>query len=161
MEGIIREATTEEKRDFIDIGFKSRNTAEAKFTEELQKQEKLCGNTKPFASQVARLEFKDHYDRQAELSKRKNGYVDPNDIKPFKVEWSRYSDLKNFDIIGNGERVDDYLTKINPGLTIKAKWTMYRFKGYSNTYRLMESGPESIERAQLVRIKLDNPKVIK
>jgi len=137
---------------FIQIGTK---TAEDIFLKELQLHEKNCTKEgKPFASAIAKIEWEDHYKEQAKLSMRRNGYVRLEDIKPIKVDWERYSDLKNFEEIESGERVDDYLTKVNPGLLVKVKFKKYRFKGFSNTYRVMEDGPSAINRATFARKKL-------
>lgn len=145
---IIRQPSEEEKKDFVDIS-RSRQTAEEKFKRELVKQEKQATiEGKPFAARVALDEWNEHYQNQAKLQIRKYGYVKPEEVQPLKMDWKKYSDLKNFELIDEGYKVDDYLTKINPGLTVMVKWKKYQFKGYSNTYRVMESGPDAIARAK-------------
>jgi hypothetical protein len=152
MDSIIREPTKDELRDFTPIISPSRagkKSTEQKFLEELsQKVQAALKTGKPFAERVARDDFYDHYNQQAKLSLRKNGYVDPDDIKPVKMDWAKYSDLKNFDVEEEGEINDEFLTKRNPGLSVNVKFTKYKFKGYSNIYMVMEDGPSAIRRAK-------------
>ena len=158
MEGIIREPTIDEKKDFQDIGTK-RRTVEESFTVVLKKHEtEATKKGVPFATQVAKIEWDDHYQEQAKLSMRRHGFVNPEDIKPIEMDWAKYSDLKNFELIDEGERVDDYLTKVNPGLTVRIKWKKYRYIGFSYTYRIMESGPDAINRAIKFRKDLETGK---
>ena len=154
---IIREPTEQEKKDFTDISFKDKNTARIKFEEELAKKEQeAIKKGMPFAKQIARMEFNDYYEDQATKSIRKNGYIDLNDIKPLKIDWKKYSDINNFELIDEGEEYDPQLTKHNPGLNVKIAWKKYKFKGYANTFTVMEDAVNALNRAQAHKKKLDN-----
>lgn len=65
-----------------------------------------------------------------------------------KTNWKKYSNLDNFELLEEGERLDEHLTKINPGLHVMAKWIKYKFNGFFGTYKVMEDGPSSIKRAR-------------
>lgn len=143
--------------DFVPIeGRKKRKlTAEELFNETLASEEQKAIKTLdkdnvglPFAARAARDDFKDYYDLEVKKNIRLNGYLEPSEIKPLKMNWAKYSDLKNFEIIDEGEAQDEYLTKVNPGLFVQARYKKYQFKGYSNTYSCMEDGPSSLKRAK-------------
>lgn len=156
MNKIIREPTTDEKRDFVPIEGKHKRKLDAKeqFEEDLANQEQKAIKTEkngvrlPFAAQPARNDFNDYYELEVKKNIRLNGYLEADEIKPLKMDWSKYSDLKNFEILDEGETQDEYLTKVNPGLFVQAKYIKYKYKGYSNTYTCMEDGPNSLKRAK-------------
>jgi len=114
----------------------------------------------PFAEKVARDQFKDYYESQVKENMRKNGYLDVSEIKPIKMDMSQFSDLKNFELLDEGEIADQQLSKHNPGLDVKIAFKKWKYKGYSNTYTVMESGPEAILRARkkLKELEADTPK---
>ena len=154
---IIRQPTEQEKKDFTDISFKDKNSARAKFEEELAKKgQEAIKKGLPFATKPARDEFNDYYEDQAQKSMRKNGFVDPNDIKPLKMDWKKYSDINNFDMIDEGEINDPQLTKHNPGLNVMIAFKKYKYHGYANTFTVMEDSVSALNRAQEKRKKLDN-----
>lgn len=145
--------------DFIPIeGKKKRKlTAEELFEETLAQEEQKAlktvnkdGLRLPFAAKVARDDFKDYYDLEVKKNIRKNGYLEASEIKPYKMDWTKYSDLKNFEIIDEGETQDEYLTKVNPGLYVQSRFIKYKYNGYSNTYTVMEDGPSALKRAKEV-----------
>ena len=70
------------------------------------------------------------------------------EIKPVKINWNKYSDLSNFEVLEEGETPDEYLTKKHPGLDVRIKKVVYRFKGYSNKYTVMEEPSLAIQRAK-------------
>ena len=146
---IYRKPTEDELKDFIPLVKTSRNkTASEKFREDLNKAEQEATKKGlPFARQVAEDDWKDHYSEQTKTLMRQDGYVDVQKIEPFKVDFNKYSDLKNFEVIEEGETFDADLSKKNPGITVNVKKTVYRYKGYSNKYRVMESGPDAVKRA--------------
>ena len=149
---IIRNPSTEERRDFNPIanaGRKKKPTAEEKFYEDLGNvREKANKKGQPFAETPCKNDFYDHYNQEVKKSIRKNGYVEPEDIRPVNINWNKYSDLNNFEVVEEGETYDEELTKKNPGLHVTSKWTKYKFKGYSNVYVVMEDGPSAVKRAQ-------------
>ena len=160
MSEIIRSATQEEKRDFTDIGSRDFD-ARKKFETELgNKMQEAAKKGLPFAAKACRDEFNDYYKREVEKSVRKNGYFEPSDVKALKVDFNHYMDLKNFELMEEGERSDGNLTKHNPGLDVKAAYKVYKYNGYANTYTVMESGPDSIlrARAKLRELEAETPK---
>ncbi len=169
MVGIIRAQTPIEKdmtpdtdgdsTGFIPImGPDNKPTAKNVFIRQAKEQEKIAGKKGlPFAMQVALEEFDEYFETQAKISMRKNGYVKADEIKPLKVEWEKYSDLKNFKIVKEDEVPDDNLSNKNPGLNVTAKKIEYRFKGFEKyLYRVMETKENSILRARANRKKLTN-----
>lgn len=98
----------------------------------------------PFAEAVARADVKDIIDSFNKKWKRQ-GFVDSNYKFP-EIDWNKYSDLKNFEVLDEGQVNDKYLSKIHR-LPIFVKYKKYRFKGFSNTYNVMEPEEEAIERA--------------
>lgn len=160
MAGIIRNQTDAEKdltpitsdgdsSGFIPImGPGSSGDAKDVFITEAKKHEKIANKAgRPFAMQVALEEFRDYYENQAKVSMRKNGYVKRDEIKSMKVDWERYSDLKNFDKIGEHDRNDENLTS-RYKLPVYLKTKVYKFKDYRYLYKVMEDGAEALVRAQ-------------
>jgi len=160
MEQIEREPTTDEKRDFTPLRLgapRKKKNAQQLFNEELGlEMQKAIKKKLPFADKVARDDFKDYYEGQVKISIRKNGFLEPSEIKPLKMNWAKYSDLKNFEVIKEDERLDENLSKRNPGLNVMVKLTKYKFAGYSNVYTIMESGPDAVLRAKANLKKLDS-----
>lgn len=157
VDSIIRTPTDEERRDFTPIAEPGkRKTVKEVFIEKLN-EEQAKANKKglPFCDRAAKDDFEEHYESQAKKSMKEHGYVKMEDIKPVKINWEKYSDLKNFELIDEGEVFDEFLTKRNPGLTVNAWKKVYKFKGYSNKYTLMEDGPSSIARAIKARQELE------
>lgn len=151
MAGIIRDPTAEELQDFIPIDRKKKRKPDAKqkFEQKLSDEEQKAMKLKlPFAAQPARLEFNDYYELEVKKNIRLNGYLVIEDIKPFEMDWNKYSDLKNFEVIDEGETVDEHLSRKNPGLNVVFKYTKYKFKGYSNTYTVMEHRDSALRRAK-------------
>ena len=147
---MLREQNTQEKNDFIPISTPRGRvlTPEEKFKKEVIKHEQQAVKEfKPFASQVLNIEFKDNIKEQADKSKKLHGHVKREEIVQPEVDWKRYSDLKNFDLIEEGEQFDDALSKRH-NLSIYIKFKKYRFKQYSYEYTIMEDPNKSIQRAR-------------
>ena len=154
--GVIRPQTEAEKDltpgiDGNTTGFISltgtRETAEVKFKKQLNEEIKKAGNKYPFADQVALADFKDHYDREALASMRKNGFVKAEDIKPFEIDWKKYSDKKMFKLIDKKDTIDKFLTG-KYKIPVYLKTEVYKYKNFSKKYRLMEDGIEALQRAR-------------
>jgi hypothetical protein len=148
---IIRSPTEEERKDFIPIADprKRGKNAKEKFEEELcNHQQEAAKKGLPFCDRAVKDDFNDYYKNQVQTHTRKYGYVKVEEIKPIKMDWNKYSDLKNFELLEEGERFDEHLTKINPGLTVMIKWTRYKYRDYENEYMIMESGSDAINRAK-------------
>jgi len=164
MAGIIRKPTEAEKDltpigpdgetiGFINIGQTTR-TARDKFNQELGKhiqatKKKLDkdGMHMPFCAGAATYDFEAHYRQEVERHQREYGYVKPDQIKPFKPDWSKYSDPKNFELIKEDEVLDDYLSKRN-NVQVHVKRRKYKFKGYNFTVTVMEDQYKALERAK-------------
>lgn len=148
---IIRSPTDDERKDFIPLADPRRRgkTTKELFDEELCKHQQEAAKKKlPFAEQAARDDFNDYYKNQVQMHTRKYGYVKVEEIKPIKMEWAKYSDMKNFEIIEEGEKLDEWMTKSNPGLQVMVKWIKYKYHDYENIYIVEEDGPSAINRAK-------------
>jgi hypothetical protein len=144
---IEREATQEERMDFEPIG--KEDNAKSRFYDELTKKEQeSIKKGLPFASIVAINDFKDAHEGQIKGNIRKNGYLVPSELKAIKMDWKKYSDVSNFDLIKEDEISDPNLTKHNPGLNVMIAYRTYKYKGYNNTYQVMESPTDAILRAR-------------
>jgi len=135
---------------------RSKNARE-KFEIELNNEEAIATtNNLPFARQVAREEFNQAIKSQVDAQLREYGSIEkPEELKLPKVDWDKYSNLKNFKVVKTHERPDTNLSKHNPGLDVKSKVTTYKFKGYGFIYKVMEDEPASIVRAVKKRAMLD------
>lgn len=147
--GIIRTPTESERLDMkvIDEPGKKKTNQE-RFTELLGKQELIAMKEKvPFASQSARDDWKDLNDQWRKNFKRL-GYAETKQPSIDDFDFSKYKKLKNFEVLCEDEVLDKYLTGLNPGLTVTIKKKEYKYKGYSNIYRVMEEGSKAVKRAQ-------------
>jgi hypothetical protein len=132
---IERNPTEEEKMDFEPIG--KTDNAKNKFYEEMTKREQeAIKKGLPFASIAAINDFKDAHEDQKNTNIRKNGYLVPSELKAIKMDWKKYSDLANFDLIKEDEISDPNLTKHNPGLNVMIAYKTYQYKGYNKTYQI-------------------------
>lgn len=153
----IREPNQEEKNDFIPLVTPSQGNYisptdrfSKKIAEErLKAQEKSDsdGLPLPFADGAAREEWQSSYDEQIKEQKKKYGFVKPEEIKPFNADWKKFSDLKNFDLLESGERLDDQISK-RYAKTITLKYKVYQFKGHYKRYTVMEDGIRAVERVE-------------
>ena len=144
---IEREPTQEERMDFEPIG--KEDNAKSRFYEELTKREQeAIKKGLPFASIVAINDFKDAHEEQVKINIRKNGYLVPSELKAIKMDWKKYSDISNFELIKEDEISDPLATKRNPGLNVMVAYKTYKYKGYNNTYQVMENATDSILRAR-------------
>jgi len=165
MENIMRRMTTAEltnlKVDGVPgvnlVKSKKQKNAREKFEMELQKHEAEATNKKlPFARHVVREDFDKAIKIQVDEQLRKYGSIEkPEELTLPVIDWDKYSNLKNFDIIEEHERADSHLTRTNPGLNVMMKVVTYKFKGYGQTYKVMEDAPSAITRAIKNRAKLD------
>jgi hypothetical protein len=157
---IIRDPNTEERKDFENIGFKE-DAGKSKFEKQLADAgQAAIKKGLPFAEKAARDEFKDYYENAMKENIRKNGYLNPSEIKPIKIDFTEFSDTKNFELLEEGEIADQQLTKHNPGLDVKVAFKKWKYKGYSNTYTVMESQSDAILRARkkLKELEEETPK---
>ena len=165
MADILRSMTQDELRGLTVDGVKGVNlnrpkrskNAREKFEIELQsKEQEATRKALPFARHVVRDEFDEAIKVQIDKQLREYGSVEkPEELKLPQVEWDKYSDLKNFEVIEEKEVPDTNLSKHNPGLNVLVKTIAYKFTGYGQSYKVMESGPDAITRAIKKRAKLD------
>lgn len=160
MENIIRTSTDRDKQ-YMDVDLiksSKRKTARETFTLELNKQEiEATKKGLPFARHAAKEDFENSIQLQVNEQIKKYGSIEfPEEIKVPNMNWSIYSDLKNFTVIEEKERVDDNLSNKNPGLNVMVKTTRYQYKDHAaHRYIVMEDAPNAIKRAILKRAKLD------
>jgi hypothetical protein len=159
---IIREQTLMEKEDFQDISKKvitPEMIIRAKIAENEQKaiNPKIEFNKKmPYPTSAVLQDFHKAI-RMAELEKV--GYIGNKKLSSNQrakleldalnnLDWKKYNNPENFELIDELEVVDDDLTKKNPGKTIFIRKRIYMFKGHPQKYILMESKEEAIRRAK-------------
>lgn len=155
MESIVRNP---DSRDFsqsiesdsgIDVPLETRGgkflSPRDKFLKRLaEEQYKATKAHLPFAAHAARAYVED-LNRDLNNQLKRQGYIK----EPKNIDWSQYSDLKNFDIVEEGTQYskgdsDKYK------LPIYVKWKKYKFKGFDNyTYTVMEDTEEAVKRAQV------------
>jgi hypothetical protein len=115
-----------------------------KFAETISKYQQVAiKKGLPFADAAARADLKDIQD---ELLKRwsRQGYVNKEELP--KINWDKYSDLKNFEIIESDYKRDSGLSKEHK-VAVNVKFVKYVYKGFSNTYTVMEDPTVSLTRA--------------
>jgi len=131
--------------------------AKEKFEIELKNQEQSANKIRlPFARHAAREDFDKFIKSQVDEQLRKYGNVEhPEELTLPVTDWSKYSDLKNFDLVETQEKPDTNLSNKNPGLSVQSLVETYKYKGYGQTYKIMEDGPDSIARAIRARAVLN------
>jgi len=154
---INRAPTKEEQRDMIIIG---KRTPQDEFTEELA-QEAVKAHKKglPFAEQAAKKDRAEHHRIEVNrlMAKYGKGYFTEEMNKEYKhheMDWAKYSDLNNFEIVNEFEVKDPGLTKKH-NLPISQKGTKYKFKDHFETYTMMEDEHESYMRAKIRHDAID------
>ena len=153
VENTIFRKTTDNDRAYFDEDLnksRRRKSAHERFEHELGLQE-LQATKKglPFAKKAARDDFQNAVKSQVDDQIREYGRVEyPEKVKVPETDWSKYSDVKNFEIVEEDEVQDQNSTKNNPGLRVMVKKTTYKYKGYGNKYTVMEDEPSAIKRAQ-------------
>ena len=106
-------------------------------------QQKAMKKGLPFAEASARADLKDIQD---ELLKKwsRQGYVNKGEVD--KIDWKKYSDLKNFEVLDEGYTRDASMSKEHK-VAVNVKFSKYRYKGFSNTYTVMEEPSDALTRA--------------
>lgn len=147
--GIIREPTADERRRFQPLQTPSQSiviTPQAKFEKKMAEEEKKANRKGlPFAINVLRAETADAIEDWEKRWKRR-GYVDTKTDPYPTVDWNKYSNLKNFEILEEDEKLDPSLSDKHR-LPVSIKYTKYKFKGFSFTYTVMENPTEAVDRA--------------
>ena len=148
-ESIIRTPTEIERKDFTPIlGVPKGRDARKNFIDECARQQQKASKEKlPFADFAAMNDFDDYYKIEKQKNIRKNGYLKLKEIKPLTIDWTKYSDIKNFNKIDEGETMDASLSK-NNNVTVSLKWTKYQYKGYKHPITVMEEPLKAVARAK-------------
>ena len=142
---IFRPPTKEEQQNMKIIGKRS---PQDEFVEKVYSEKaKAAKKDLPFADQVATEEWNESHRQEGRRLNLKygKGYLTNEAIKEYKhptLDWEKYSDLKNFDLIREREVKDDDLSKRH-NLPIKRKLKVYRYKNYNKTYTMMNSEHEA------------------
>jgi len=150
---------TESDGQYFDVDLnkpKRKQTAEERFEKELGEQAGIAQKKVfkedgiefplPFATAVARGD-RNEYIGKVKTQVDREGFL-PKDFPKLDIDWSKYSDIKNFELESEGEVFDQEATKKNPGLRVDVKKRVYKFKGYGNIYTVMEDESSAIKRAQ-------------
>ena len=167
MQGIIRNPTnaelakTEDSAIGEDSGFIPIQTKKGKFltnTDKLfaklaEEQQKTQAKGLPFAWAAAKAEIDDASEQQRKILKRQ-GHLKGWEVP--KIDWNKYSDLKNFELIDSGESHDAELSKLHH-MPIFIAFKKYQFTGFSNTYKICEGIDSAIERSRKKHI----PSIVK
>lgn len=157
MESIIRDPTKDElgrgpdSEHGIDIPLVTGKgkfvSPKDKFIQRLAEEEQKATKLGlPFASAAARADVED-INRDLTNQLKRQGYIN-KDYKLTGIDWSKYSDLKNFEVLEEGTQHDPGLSSRHR-LPIYIKLVKYKYKGFSNTYTVMESSDVAVKRAQL------------
>jgi hypothetical protein len=153
VENIFRRPTEAERADFNPLGLED---PETKFRAKLADERLRCQKeNKPFAFKAALDKFRDAIANDVKKSQRKNGYVKFEEIKVPEIDLKEFSDLKNFEVVEDGERYDEDLSKRNPGLDVRIKFIKYKYTGYGGNITMMEDSASAIQRAQEKKLKLE------
>jgi len=104
----------------------------------------------PFAEGAARAEYQDTLDTWKRQFRRQ-GYANKKKPSFDSIDWKRYSDVKNFELLKEGKTRDKGLSK-EYKVSVYVQYKKYRFKGFSNTYTVMEDADNSLART-LDRLK--------
>jgi len=83
MEGIIREASEEEKRNFVDLSVKKKSVFEEQIA---TKEQEVIGTHTPFCVRCARLEYNDKIKSVMQELERAQGFADPNDKRVTEID---------------------------------------------------------------------------
>ncbi len=147
-----RKQTEDEKRDFTDIGPHKRKDPKAVFLGELSKKRLEVSKKKlPFFKKAAMNDFDDYYKEEVKKSMRKNGYVDPTDIKPIKINWDKYSSPDNIELVEVTEVRDPQVSKKHP-FDVFVKTFRYKYEGYGqegfSNMSVMEEAQFAVRRAR-------------
>jgi len=146
MATIIRDPEKFELRDFIPLQTPTGRimTPQDKFAARIgQEMLKATKAGLPFADVAVRADANDLVENYIKEWKR-TGYKE-KEWNP-KVDWEKYSDLTNFEVLDEGEIHDKEASKMHR-LPVFVKFSKYKYKGFSNTYTVMEAIEEASQRA--------------
>ena len=99
----------------------------------------------PFAEVAARADYLDKVDSWSKEFKRQ-GYATKKKPGFDEIDWSKYSDLKNFELVEEGTTRDPTMSKEHK-VAVYLKFKKYRYKGFKNTFTIMEDPEAALTRA--------------
>ena len=143
---IIRYPERSELKDFIPLQtpIGKVTSPKDKFNERIANEQlKATKKGLPFAEVAVRADVIDEMEKYLKVWKRTGD--NNKDWNP-KIDWDKYSDLKNFEIIDTGKTYDKQSSKENR-LPVFVKYKTYKYKGFSNTYTVMEQEEMAIQQA--------------
>jgi|GEM_PF-1694664 len=108
MDGIIRVATDEEKRNFVDLTTKKKSVFEEQIA---TKEQDAIEFHKPFCARCARLDYKDKMKSIVTELERSQGFVDPNDkkITDVTIDLSQYGKRDRFTLLATSPTTENKL----------------------------------------------------
>lgn len=147
---INREPTKEEQRNMQIIG---QPQPRDKFIEEMNQQmAKASKKRLPFADFAAKDDWDEHHRLESQRLIRKygKGYLTKEGIKEYKqpvMDWDKYSDLKNWELVATKQVRDPNISKIN-NMEVFITNKVYKYEGYGNTKTLPNSEHEAVMEAR-------------
>ena len=150
--GIYRAPTLEERKDFADIGPYKKKDAKISFLTELSiKRAEMTKQKIPFFKKAAMDDFEEYYKEEVKKSRKKNGFVKVEDIKPIEMDWKKYSSPANIKLVEVAEQRDANISKKFP-FDIFVKVYRYKYNGYGRegdyNISVMEDEQEAVARCK-------------
>jgi len=147
-----RRPTEEEKQDFNQVGPHSQKSAKIMFLRELSNVRMDVSKKKlPFFKKAAMDDFEAHYQEEIKKSMRKNGYVNAADIKPIKIDWTKYSSPKYISFVEVVAKRDSAVSKKHP-FDVFVNAFRYKYEGYGRegdyNMSVMEEEMYAVKRAR-------------
>ena len=146
---ITGDVNSDTSRAFIPIALPSGRveSVKDKFNKRInQEEQKAMSEGKPFAIWAIRADIKDLKDNFTKKFRRQ-GYIKGFKIPTLdEIDWKKYSDLKNWELIIEDKVRDPQMSKEHK-VSIYLKRKKYRYEGYSNTYTVMEDPDTALTRA--------------
>ena len=99
----------------------------------------------PFAEVAARADYLDKVDSWNKEFKRQ-GYATKKKPTFDEIDWNKYCDLKNFELLEEGTTRDPTMSKEHK-VAVYLKWKKYKYKGFKNTFTIMEDPEVALTRA--------------
>ena len=154
MTTIFRPQNEEEKKDFKDIGpYRQKDPKTIFLTELANKRSEKTKVKIPFFKKAAMDDFDDYYKEEVKKSVRKNGFAKLDEIKPIKMNWSKYSSTDSIKLVEVTEQRDANISKKFP-FDVFVKVFRYKYKGYGNegdyNISIMEDETEAVKRCKAV-----------
>jgi len=147
---IYREQNQDEKRDFRDIGPYKKKDPKVNFLTDLaNKRSEKTKQKIPFFKKAAIDDYEEYYKEEVRKSIKKNGYMKPEDIKPIKMDWNKYSSPDNIVLVEITVQRDSYASKKQP-FEVFVRTYRYKYDGYGEegayNISIMEDEQDAVKR---------------